>query len=76
MYSILSFFNKISILFYTTCIGFLTGGFLHYLFMTSIDLCFNRRNQNKLFWNNGSYLGIIFGVNRGLQNTGLIKLFF
>ena len=67
MKSILSFFFRLSTLFYTTSIGFLTGSLLHYLFLTSIDLCFNRINQRKLFWNNGSYLGIIFGINRGLK---------
>jgi hypothetical protein len=73
MYYILNFIYKISVLTYTTSINFLAYGSLDYVIMTFYDISLNKIKKRKFLWNNGSYLGIIAGLNKGLNQIRLFN---
>lgn len=73
MYNILNFIYNISMLTYTTSIRFLAYGSLDYIIMTFYDISLNKMNKRKFLWNNGSYFGIILGLQKGLNKLGLFN---
>lgn len=73
MYYILNFIYNISVITYTTSINFLAYGSLDYVIMTFYDISLNKIKKRKFLWNNGSYLGIIAGLNKGLNKLGLFN---
>ena len=73
MYYILNFIYNISVITYTTSISFLAYGSLDYVIMTCYDISLNKIKKRKFLWNNGSYLGIIVGLNKGLNQIRLFN---
>ena len=73
MYYILNFIYNISVITYTTSISFLAYGSLDYVIMTFYDISLNKIKKRKILWNNGSYLGIIAGLNKGLNQIRLFN---
>jgi hypothetical protein len=41
--------------------------------MTFYDISLNKIKKRKFLWNNGSYLGIIAGLNKGLNQIRLFN---
>lgn len=73
MYYILNFIYNISMLTYKISINFLAYGSLDYVIMTFYDISLNKMKKRKFLWNNGSYLGIILGLNKGLNQIRLFN---